>query len=504
MLKVLPDKRLVVLPHDPAIAALVPAAKVHGQVMALPYHEDVVRLLRNYGHEVDAPIRHYYDWRGVTPFTSQVATADLLTTNTRAYVLNEFGTGKTLAALFAFDYLRARQHARSALVVAPLSTLQFTWEAEAFRHFPHLTTSVLYGDKSRRLARLATPADLYIVNHDGVKVILPELLERKDIDLILVDELAEYRTAGTARWKVMKALLDGRKYVWGMTGAPTPNAPTDVWGQSKLITPHTVPKSFYGYRLETMRKISQFRWAPKPNATERALQALQPSVRFTRADDQSLPPVLYTEREVAMPRPTAEAYKEMLQECAALGGAAVAVNEGVKLSKLLQIATGWVYDREGTAHYVGGAGRVLAVKEIVEQAEAKVIVFCPFKFLAKLMAAALSKWYRVGLIHGDVPAGRRNEVFHEFQHGNLEVLVAHPETMSHGLTLVAANVIVWASPTMSLDIYDQANARITRAGQEHTAHVIHLVGSGAERKVYTRLRGKSKLQGALLELLEGR
>ena len=140
---------------------------------------------------------------------------------------------------------------------------------------------------------------------------------------------------------------------------------------------------------------------------------------------------------------------------------------------------------------------------MIEAASHKVIVFAPFRYLAELLASALAKRWPTALVHGDVSKGARDEIFANFQRAEEpRVIVAHPQTMAHGLTLTRADTIVWAAPTTSLEIYAQANARITRPGQVGHAYIIHLMSTKAEAQVYNRLRRKAKMQGALLALFE--
>lgn len=501
-----PRKQLV-LPAVDAVLSLLPDAReieVRGQrMMTVPHAVETARLLTNMGIHVPSPIEYYYDWANGTPFDSQRKTAALLSVSRRAYVLSEMGVGKTRATLFAFDYLARELKVQRGLIVAPLSTLVGVWENEVFENFPHLQTCVLYGDKKKRVKQLKTPADLYIINHDGVGVMLEELKKRTDIDCIIVDELAIYRNSKTSRWKNLHPLVKRAAYAWGLTGSPTPNEPTDAYGQIKLLTPDNVSYSFKAFKESTMRQVSQFRWVPREEANEIVRTAMQPSVRFTRAECFDLPPVTYSNRDVALDPRAATAYKEMMQELSiqVRGDEVTAANEGVKLSKLLQISSGFVYGSEGKAHYVGGLERIRAVFEILEQTDDKVIVFAPFRFQVELLAKALAKRHTVAAIHGETPKSARDAAFSEFQRGDgLRVLVAHPATMAHGLTLTAANTIVWFAPITSLEIYEQANARITRPGQTKHAHIIHLVSTNVESKVYSRLRNKAKMQGALLEL----
>lgn len=509
-MNVFPEQKKVCIPWRGDVEQILGAAAQRytgpdkASFLAIDHSVDAVRLLRNVGEiTVPSPIQYYYDWCGGTPFESQRVTADLLTVAKRAYVLSEMGVGKTRAALWAYDYLRREGLVKSAVVVAPLSTLSAVWENEVFENFPHLTTAVLHGDKKRRLKLLAQPADIYVINHDGVKVLHQELFRDPRIDCVLVDELASYRNARSDRWKFLAPIVRRAQYAWGLTGSPTPNEPTDAYGQAKLLTPGSCGTSFKAFKDLTMRQIGTFKWIPREDSTDTVYRTLQPCVRFTRAQCFDLPETTYSAREVVLEPRAAAAYKQMFNDLAiqSAAGEIAAANEGVKLSKLLQIACGFVYDSKGNGHFLGGTERFKQIIEIVENASGKVIVFAPFRYFVELLGRVLSSKYPVATIHGDVPPSQRAKIFTSFQREDEpRVLVAHPATMAHGLTLTSAATIVWASPTTSLEIYEQANARITRAGQKRQTHIIHIQGTKAERYIYSRLQRKAKMQGALLDL----
>lgn len=507
---VYPEHKKVVMPFRADIHAIVPGSKRFQrgkeEWLAVPHHEDTTRLLRNMGENIAGPIQYYYDWAGGTPFDSQRITADLCSTNPRVYVLSEMGVGKTRAALYAYDYLQQRGLVDSCVIVGPLSTLVGVWENEVFENFPHLSTTVLYGDAKKRKKLLAGKAHIYIVNHDGVEVIHRELFARSDINCVIVDELAVYRNSRNDRWKFLRPIVQRAAFAWGLTGAPTPNEPTDAYGQVKLLTPERVGFSFKSFKDATMRQLTQFKWIPKHDANETVLHTMQPSVRFTREQCFDLPPTTYSQRVVNMPAPAQKLYKKMFDELAiqVKSKEITAANEGVKLSKLLQLACGFVYDSDGKGHYVGGTERFKAIIEAIESTPNKVIVFAPFRYMVNLTGAVLAKKYTVATIHGETPKAQRDIAFTEFQRGtNLRIIVAHPQTMAHGLTLTAADTIIWAAPITSLEIYEQANARITRSGQKNTTHIIHVLATPAERSVYSRLQRKAKMQGALLEMFKG-
>lgn len=411
-------------------------------------------------------------------------------------------TGKTLSVLWAFDYLRREGLLNKMLVTAPLSTLERTWGDEIFRHFPHLNFVTLYGPKDRRRKLLSTDADIYLVNHDGIKVIQQELITKKDIDLVVADEIGEFRNAGTDRWKALHKIIEGRKAVWGLTGTPIPNEPTDAWAQAKLICPENVPIYFGKWRDTVMRQMTQFKYVARENATELVYEALQPSIRFSRADCVDLPPCLYQERSVELTPEQKLAYADMCTKLAMeyQGGLVTAVNEAVKCQKLVQIACGVVYNTDSPHVYLPVKPRLELTRDIIREAGTKTIVFVPFKGVLDYVARELSTSFSVACISGDVPKNARDQIFAAFQSSpHPQVLVASPAAMSHGLTLTAANTVLWFAPINSNAIFEQANARVSRPGQRQTQFIVMIEGTNVERKMYTRLKNKQHMQGLLLD-----
>jgi SNF2 family DNA or RNA helicase len=371
---------------------------------------------------------------------------------------------------------------------------------------PGLRVRVLTGSAERRKKLLAEDADIYIVNHDGVKVIYKELLLRHDIDVICFDEAAAYRNARAERSKIARIVAKGRKYVWGMTGSPTPSAPTDAYGLAHLITPEKAPRSFVQFRQDTMVNVSQFKWVPRQDAVNTIAKLLQPAVRYSLDEIVELPDVVIRDLDVQLSKRQWDAYYAIKEHASVLlkEGAITAANGGVIFTKMLQTALGWVYmdvDREIVT--LDNDERLKALLDVIEACERKVIVFSPFKSATSGISALLAKEkIDFAEVTGDTPHGMRTKIFNAFQNGSeLKVLNAHPECMSHGLTLTAADTIVWFGPVTKLETYEQANARITRIGQTHKQQIIRMVGTPAERMLYHRLEGKQDMQNSILELL---
>lgn len=164
---------------------------------------------------------------------------------------------------------------------------------------------------------------------------------------------------------------------------------------------------------------------------------------------------------------------------------------------------GAAYTEDGTVEIPAGP-RIELVREIIEEAEGKVIVFVPLRGALDMVAKELSKHYSVAVVHGGVSKTDRDRIFGDFQKArDPRVLVSVASAMSHGLTLTASNTIIWYAPTTSNEVTEQANARITRPGQTRNTLIVNIEGSDIERKMYERLKNKSSMQGLLLDMLKG-
>lgn len=509
-----PKHKMIGVQPKPEIRNLYPNAKeldfAGERLLVLPHGPVETFMLRRLGFDVPAPILTHYEWPhpvGQEPFEAQKKTAALFTTEDRAYALNGMGTGKTRAALWAWDYLRSNGLAGRLLVLAPLSTLNFTWAREVFAILPHRKCVVLHGDRQRRLDRLADPdAEIFIINHDGPKVIAKELAARTDIDALCIDELAVYRNPTAARTKKVRELAKGMKWCWGMTGAPIPNSPTDAWAQASIVTPGRVPKTFGLFRDQLMLKVSNFLWVPKSDAVERAFDALQPAVRFTLSDVTELPPYVVQFADVEMGPQQTKIYKELVKSCyaAVASHEITAANAGACMMKLLQVAAGWVYSKDRGVVSLDNNKRIEALLDAIEASERKVIVFASFKHALGGISEALTKEkIEHAIVSGDTSEGNRSQIFNLFQNTEkYRVLLAHPQCLAHGITLTAADTVIWFGPVTSLEIYDQANHRIRRVGQKHKQLFLHLQSTPVEKKIYKLLANKQRVQDQLLGLFE--
>jgi len=453
---------------------------------------------------VPSPIIAKYTWPGIyEPFVHQRQTAAFLTLHRRAFCFNDPGTGKTMSVTWAADYLMNLGHIKRVLVVCPLSIMQSAWQADIFKAAMHRRVGVAYGSREKRVQIINSDAEFVIINFDGMSVVADEI-EAAKFDLIVIDEANAYKTATTTRWKTLNKILKPSTWLWMLTGTPASQSPLDAYGLAKLVNPSATPRSFTLYRDQVMTKITQFKWSPKVTAQDTVSQLLQPAIRFTKEQCLDLPDILYTEREVPL-TPQQQKYYEKLRKVMALqaaGEEVTAVNAAAKLNKLLQIACGAVYSDDGEVVSFDASSRMSVLKEVIEESSHKVLVFVPFRHTIEILYEELRKdGHTVEVIHGGVSAGRRTDIFKRFQEtDDPRILVIQPQAASHGVTLHAANTVVWWAPITSYETYAQANARVHRAGQKNKCLVVKLQGSPVEAKLYKALSNKEEDQFSLMEL----
>ena len=447
-----------------------------------------------------------YSWPGMfKPFEHQITTSQFLISNNKAFCFNEAGTGKTSSVIWAVDYLMDLGLIKRVLIVCPLSIMYSAWQADLFKTAMHRTAGVAYGSRSKREKVIHGGYDFVIINYDGVGIV-KEDIKAAEFDLIVIDEANAYKTSTTRRWKIMKSLIYPSTGVWMLTGTPASQSPLDAYGLAKLVNPNGVPKFFSAWRDKVMFPVSRFKWAPKPGSRELVFETLQPAIRFTKEECLDLPDVMYQYRSASMTSQQQKFYKILKEDLLikAAGEEVSAVNAAAKLSKLLQLSGGAVYTDTGEVLEFDVKPRLDILNEILEEASHKVIVFVPFKHTIRIVNEHIKKGgYTTEIINGETSAFNRGEIFNRFQTTpDPHVLVIQPQAASHGVTLTAADTIVFWSPVMSVETYIQCVARIDRVGQKNKMTVIHLEGSEVEHRMYKMLENKIDLHEKLVELYQ--
>jgi SNF2 family DNA or RNA helicase len=433
-----------------------------------------------------------YQWTGkYKPFEHQRTTADFLTRHKKAFCFNQQGTGKTASVIWAADYLIKHNKVRRVLVLCPLSIMKSAWQRDLFTFAMHRSCAVAHGDAKTRAKIIRAGAEFVIINFDGLAVVKNEIMTG-GFDLIVVDEANSYKNPATNRWKVLRDILPTVKGIWMLTGTPAAQSPLDAYGLAKIVNPDNAPRYFGQFRDQVMYKVTQFKWAPKRHAESVVHTLLQPAIRFERDQCLDLPPVLHSEREAPLTAMQAAYYKKLKEQMLveAAGEEVSAVNAATKLNKLLQISGGAVYADSGEVVEFDVSNRLKVVTEVIEEASNKVLVFVPFTHTIELLRTHLEKQHiSCAVINGQVPPNRRSDIVTAFQdQPEPRVLIIQPQAASHGLTLTAADTIIWYAPVTSVETYLQANARINRPGQKNAMSIIHVQGSDAERRLYRMLQ----------------
>lgn len=506
-MEIIDNKALLLKVRNPQqITTVIPKSKeLPGNKVVVHWGLDEAQVLRNLRiKNVPSPILGRYDWPGqYKPFDHQRTTAAFLTMNRRAFCLNEQGTGKTGSVIWAADYLMKQGRIRRVLVICPLSIMDSAWRADLFKFAMHRSVDIAYGPKDKRRAVINSPTEFVIVNYDGVEIVADDIA-RGGFDLIVVDEANAYKNTMTKRWKVLNSLIKPDTWLWMLTGTPAAQSPVDAYGLAKLVNPQGVPKFFTAFKEMVMYKLTNYRWIAKETATQTVFNALQPAIRYTKDECLDLPEMTYTRRNVELTKQQQKYYdllkKKMVVQAA--GEEITSVNAAVNMSKLLQISCGAVYSDTGETLEFDISKRYNVLTEVIDESSQKVLVFVPYKHVIRILSHKLAEnGYTNEVISGDVSAGKRNEIFRAFQESpDPRVLIIQPQAAAHGVTLTAANTVVWWGPTSSLETYAQANARVHRPGQRHPSTVVQLAGSGIERHVYNLLDNKIDVHAKIVDL----
>jgi SNF2 family DNA or RNA helicase len=447
-----------------------------------------------------------YEWprpHGFTPFDHQKTTSEFLVNNRKAFCFNEQGTGKTASVIWAVDYLMQLGLVKRVLVICPLSIMKSAWQQDLFKFAIHRTVSVAYGAAKKRKEIVNAGNEFVIINFDGVGIVKKEIMDG-DFDLIVVDEASAYKNNKTERWKDLRDLTRVIKGLWMLTGTPAAQSPVDAYGLARLVNPTAVPLYVSHFKDQVMYKVSDFRWIPRPEAKTIVHKALQPAIRFEKKDCLDLPPVTFVDRDAPLTPQQLVYYKKLKQEMLieADGEEISAVNAAVKINKLLQISGGAVYTDTGEVLEFDVSSRLKVVHEVVEETSNKVLVFVPFTHTIELLEKYLTKHGITSeVINGSVSVNKRTDIVTHFQNNpQPKVLIIQPQAASHGLTLTAADTIIWYAPCTSVETYLQANARIDRPGQVNPMTIVHLSGSQVEKRMYSLLRGNVANHSEIIDL----
>jgi len=439
-------------------------------------------------------------------FAHQKESIDFCRTRDRVFDASDPGTGKTRVAIEIFAERRVRGGG-CAHILCPKSLIRSEWANDCKKCAPYISVSCAYA-RNREAAFWET-ADVYVTNHDATKWLAkqkPEFFER--FDTLIVDEVGAFKHHTSQRSKALNKIKTYFKYRHVMNGTPAPNTITDLWNQMFVLDDGArLGVSFFKFRTTVCipRQVgpsaNMLKWEDRPGANEAVSKLVEDiTIRHKFEDCIDIPPNHEYAVEYTLTSKQLANYIQMEKAHLAMvkGQPITAVNAAVVATKLLQIASGAVYDEDGTYHIVD-RDRYSTVIDIAEQRPHVVVFFLWQHQKALLIEEAEKRGLSYCLIDGTVPDGKRHENVEYFERGMYRICFAHPQSAAHGLTLVKGCATIWASPTYNLEHYQQGFRRIYRAGQKQKTETITVVAEDTiENRVWEALSTKKLRMDDLL------
>jgi len=446
------------------------------------------------------------------PHRYQTLAEEHIIHNERCALFLDMGLGKTVVTLSAIDYFLFTfpNLYKKVLVIAPLRVADITWtsEIEKWEHLIHLRVSKVLGSAEKRRKALYADADIYIVNRENIPWLVNELDTTLgyawEFDICVIDELSSFKSHSAERFKSLKKVIGQSKRVVGLTGTPTPNGMIDLWSQVYLLDGgKRLGKNITAYREAFFSRYmiapSVFNYVISAGAEQEITNRISDICMSMKAEDWIEVPerldvihlVRLTDAIMAKYRKfERDSYIELME------GTVTAYTAGALTQKLLQYSNGAMYHEEGDWIEVNDS-KLDALEEIIDASQGKpILVFYSFKHDLERIKRRYKKARKLE---------SRNDV-DMWNRGEVELLVAHPASCGHGLNLQAGgNIIVWFGLTWSLELYQQANARLHRQGQKEKVIIHHLITAGTvDEIVMQSLKRKTVVQDELIEALKVR
>ena len=416
----------------------------------------------------------------------------------------DMGLGKTVSTLTAVKRMIYSFEVSKVLVIAPKRVAETTWTTEAnkWEHLRCLKLSKVIGTEKERAEALGADADVYVINRENVCWLVRYLNGRMSFDMLVIDELSSFKSHTAQRFKALKSVRYQFSRIIGLTGTPAPNGYMDLWAElylldggerlGKYITRYreeyfhpliSVGAVVYRYGLNAMSDIVISKKISDICVSMKAGDYLQLSKRI----DNTINVILTKDEKRQYDRFEREEILKINGETITAANAAAVTN------KLLQYANGAVYDETKNVHTIHDA-KIEALEELVEAASGDpVLVFYSYKHDAARIMERLKKYDPV-MLEGEKDISDWNE-------GKTKVLITHPASAGHGLNLQAGgHIIVWFGVTWSLELYQQANARLHRQGQTKPVMIYHLITKGTmDERVMKAIANKENGQNAMID-----
>ena len=423
----------------------------------------------------------------------------------------DMGLGKTVITLTAIQELMYNRFEVSrVLVIAPKRVAEDTWTREHAKwdHLKELKISKVLGDERQRVRALQEDADVYVIGRDNViwltDCYFQQMRKGWLFDMVVIDELSSFKNPQAKRFRALRQAMPFTKRVIGLTGTPSPNSLIDLWAELYLLDRGERLGATLGeYREKYFRPGARsgyvvYKWEPFRNAQKEIEEKISDiCVSMSAADYLELPERIDNIIPVQLSPAEMAAYRKMeTEQLLQIGGSDIAaLNAAAVMNKLLQIANGSVYSVDGEVIRIHRA-KLDALSEITDTADSPVLVFYSYQH----DLAAIQSRIR------DTRVLESAEDIADWNAGKTHVLLAHPASIGYGLNLQeGGHIIVWYGLTWSLELYQQANARLHRQGQEKPVIIHHLIVEGTvDEDVMDALRRKDTSQASLLAALKSR
>jgi SNF2 family DNA or RNA helicase len=419
----------------------------------------------------------------------------------------DMGLGKTVITLTAIqDLLYDLFEVSRVLVIAPLRVAQSTWTDEA-RKWDHLDLRIgkVLGSRAQRLAALEVQADVYIINRENVSWLVEHYQKRWPFDMVVIDELSSFKSTKAKRFRDLRKVRPLSSRIVGLTGTPAPNGLLDLWPQVYLLDRgERLGKTVSAYRERYFLPGKRnghivYEWKLKDWAEDAIYHALDDLCVSMKSEDYlEMPDRIENEIPVILDDKSRRQYRQLEKELLLpfASGDVVADTAAVLSTKLQQLSNGAIYNEDHGVQHIHDA-KIKALEELIEESQGKpLLVFYWFKHDRHRLLEAFPEAIT---LQGD------NDI-KDWNAGRIPLLLVHPASAGHGLNLQAGgSTIIWFGLTWSLELYQQANARLYRQGQEHTVVIHHLITQGTiDEQIIKALHTKSVTQDDLIAAVKAR
>jgi len=424
----------------------------------------------------------------------------------------EMGLGKTVITLTALDILLYDMfEASKVLVIAPLRVAEDTWsrESQKWDHLKHLRISKILGSRKQRELALKAEADLYVINRENVEWLVSYLGSDWDFDVVVIDELSSFKSNSAKRFRALRRVRPMIKRIIGLTGTPTPNGLMDLWSQIYLLDQgERLGKTITGFRDRYFIPGARsghivYDWKAKKESEEAIFERISDICVSMKAEDWiEMPERIDRVIPIKLSDDARTKYRRLERDLLLpMVDADIVANTAAVLSnKLLQLANGAAYDERRGVQEIHSA-KLDALEDILEAANGHpVLLFYSYKHDLERIQR---RFPQCRVLRKGVDGSRD---IAEWNDGKIELLAVHPASAGHGLNLQdGGNVIVWFGLTWSLELYQQANARLYRQGQKRSVIIHHLVAEDTiDEEVMEALQAKAEGQEALMAAVKAR